>query len=218
MQQCVNLGRPALAVRVYHEMMKAGIQPNAVTYGFYNKAVIEGAWPNRRRKWKVLLIVVSTCLFLNSFRRCENSRLKSLPKDVFREPDFSLIARSASMSSHKSISALDVGVDEKEEELEGGLGGVGGMHQGAPLLTRGRVGGNMSHKGSVFRLTAGTSTGGWGGGVWGLVCEEGWGVWHDLPICTQMVIRYGVAELITHCCMVIGYGITKLSSHYCMAS
>ena len=37
MEQCVKIGRPALAVKVYNEMVKAGIQPNAVTYGFYNK-------------------------------------------------------------------------------------------------------------------------------------------------------------------------------------
>ena len=37
MEQCVKIGRPALAVKVYNEMAKAGIQPNAVTYGFYNK-------------------------------------------------------------------------------------------------------------------------------------------------------------------------------------
>ena len=37
MEQCVKIGRPALAVKVYNEMVKAGVQPNAVTYGFYNK-------------------------------------------------------------------------------------------------------------------------------------------------------------------------------------
>ena len=37
MEQCVKIGRPALAVKVYNEMVKAGIQPNAITYGFYNK-------------------------------------------------------------------------------------------------------------------------------------------------------------------------------------
>ena len=43
MEQCVKIGRPALAVKVYNEMVKAGIQPNAVTYGFYNKVrVTEG--------------------------------------------------------------------------------------------------------------------------------------------------------------------------------
>lgn len=143
MQQCVHLGRPALAVRVYHEMMKAGIQPNAVTYGFYNKAVIEGAWPNQKRKWKVLLIVVSVCLFLNSLKKHEKRRrMKSLPEDVFREPDFSLITRSGSVSSRKSISALDVGLDEKEGPMEGPT----------PLS-------RMSHKGTIFKLTPGTPTG-----------------------------------------------------------
>ena len=55
MEQCVKLGWPTLAVRVYHEMIKAGIQPNAVTYGFYNKAVIEGKWPSKKHN----------CLFLS---------------------------------------------------------------------------------------------------------------------------------------------------------
>ena len=142
MQQCVNLGRPALAVRVYHEMMKAGIQPNAVTYGFYNKAVIEGAWPNQKRKWKVLLIVISACLFLRSLKCEKKTRLRSLPEDPLREPDFSLITRSTSLSSRKSISALDVGLDEKEGRA-------------TPLSRQG----NMNQKGTVFRLTAGTSSG-----------------------------------------------------------
>ncbi len=141
MQQCVNLGRPALAVRVYHEMMKAGIQPNAVTYGFYNKAVIEGAWPNQKRRWKVLLIVISACLFLKSLCKNERPRLNSLPEDIFREPDFSLIARSASVSSHKSISALDVGL---EDEYSGDM-------QVQNALTQRRT-----HKGSIFRLSTGT--------------------------------------------------------------
>ena len=34
-----RLGRPALAVKVYNEMAKAGIQPNAVTYGFYKQGL-----------------------------------------------------------------------------------------------------------------------------------------------------------------------------------
>lgn len=142
MQQCVSLGRPALAVRVYHEMRKAGIQPNAVTYGFYNKAVIEGAWPNQKRRWKVLLIVVSVCLFLRSLGRDEKRSLKSLPQDQYREPDFSLIARSTSTSSRKSISALDVGLDEREGRT-------------VPVLQTGGV----PRKENVLRLTAGAPAG-----------------------------------------------------------
>ena len=140
MQQCVNLGRPALAVRVYHEMRKAGIQPNAVTYGFYNKAVIEGAWPSQKRKWKVLLIVVSVCLFLKKKGHLDKSK-----EEIFQEPDFSLIARSSSVSGRKSISALDVGLDE----------GKGGMDGDPISLSRMRG----PHKGSIFKLTSGMSSG-----------------------------------------------------------
>uniref|UniRef100_H3CP04 DENN domain containing 4C n=1 Tax=Tetraodon nigroviridis TaxID=99883 RepID=H3CP04_TETNG len=42
-------GFPVLAVRVLVEMKKAGLQPNAITYGYYNKAVLESPWPSRNR-------------------------------------------------------------------------------------------------------------------------------------------------------------------------
>lgn len=37
MQLCGQYGQPVLAVRVLFEMQKAGIDPNAITYGYYNK-------------------------------------------------------------------------------------------------------------------------------------------------------------------------------------
>ena len=136
MQQCVNLKRPALAVRVYHEMIKAGIQPNAVTYGFYNKAVLEGVWPNLKRRWKVLMIVISVCLFLKK----QKSSLNSCSEETFEEADFSLIARSGSLNGHKSISALDVGLDHNWGT------------QNSLLLT-------SSHRGTIFKLATGTASG-----------------------------------------------------------
>lgn len=39
MQLCGQYDQPVLAVRVLFEMRKAGIDPNAITYGYYNKAV-----------------------------------------------------------------------------------------------------------------------------------------------------------------------------------
>lgn len=47
---CGHYGQPALAVRVFFEMKKAGIKPNAVTYGYYNKAVLESKWPDLSSK------------------------------------------------------------------------------------------------------------------------------------------------------------------------
>lgn len=46
MQLCGQYGHPALAVKVLFEMKNQGITPNAVTYGYYNRAVIEGKWPS----------------------------------------------------------------------------------------------------------------------------------------------------------------------------
>ncbi|CDQ62424.1 unnamed protein product [Oncorhynchus mykiss] len=49
MQLCGVYGQPVMAVRVLVEMKKAGVHPNAITYGYYNKAVLEGPWPSRNR-------------------------------------------------------------------------------------------------------------------------------------------------------------------------
>ncbi|XP_051570477.1 DENN domain-containing protein 4C-like isoform X3 [Myxocyprinus asiaticus] len=49
MQLCGLWGMPVMAVRVLMEMKKAGVQPNAITYGYYNKAVLESPWPSRNR-------------------------------------------------------------------------------------------------------------------------------------------------------------------------
>lgn len=46
MQLCGIHNLPILAVRLYYLMKRSGIQPNAVTYGFYNKCVLEAQWPS----------------------------------------------------------------------------------------------------------------------------------------------------------------------------
>ncbi|XP_038626145.1 DENN domain-containing protein 4C isoform X2 [Tachyglossus aculeatus] len=49
MQLCGLWGHPVLAVRVLFEMKNARIQPNAITYGYYNKVVLESPWPSSNR-------------------------------------------------------------------------------------------------------------------------------------------------------------------------
>lgn len=46
MQLCGIYNLPILAVRLYYLMKRSGIQPNAVTYGFYNRCVLEAEWPS----------------------------------------------------------------------------------------------------------------------------------------------------------------------------
>lgn len=45
MQLCGMYNLPILAVRLHYLMKRSGIQPNALTYGFYNRCVLESTWP-----------------------------------------------------------------------------------------------------------------------------------------------------------------------------
>ena len=46
---CSVYNKPALAVRVFQFVQNSGIQLSAITYGIYNKAVLEGTWPDSNR-------------------------------------------------------------------------------------------------------------------------------------------------------------------------
>ncbi|KAM6942929.1 C-myc promoter-binding protein-like isoform 3-T3 [Xenentodon cancila] len=74
MQLCGQYGQPVLAVRVLFEMKKAGVHPNAITYGYYNKAVLESTWPSSTRGgyflWmKLRNVIVATAQFKRALRR-----------------------------------------------------------------------------------------------------------------------------------------------------
>ena len=72
---------------------------------------MESSWPSRKRKWKVLKIVVTTCFYLLRF--CRN-RDEDEWDDTLGNPDFRLLYRTTSTSSRKSLSALDVGLGEED--------------------------------------------------------------------------------------------------------
>ncbi|KAL2790696.1 C-myc promoter-binding protein isoform 3 [Daubentonia madagascariensis] len=74
MQLCGQYDQPVLAVRVLFEMRKAGIDPNAITYGYYNKAVLESTWPSRSRSghflWtKVRNVVLGVAQFKRALKK-----------------------------------------------------------------------------------------------------------------------------------------------------
>uniref|UniRef100_G1SU64 DENN domain containing 4A n=1 Tax=Oryctolagus cuniculus TaxID=9986 RepID=G1SU64_RABIT len=74
MQLCGQYDQPVLAVRVLFEMHKAGIDPNAITYGYYNKAVLESTWPSRSRSgyflWtKVRNVVLGVAQFKRALKK-----------------------------------------------------------------------------------------------------------------------------------------------------
>ncbi|KAM9409839.1 C-myc promoter-binding protein-like [Pholidichthys leucotaenia] len=74
MQLCGQYGQPVLAVRVLFEMKKAGVHPNAITYGYYNKAVLESTWPSSTRGgyflWmKLRNVLLAVAQFKRAIRR-----------------------------------------------------------------------------------------------------------------------------------------------------
>ncbi|KAJ1218481.1 hypothetical protein NDU88_006060 [Pleurodeles waltl] len=74
MQLCGLWGNPVLAVRVLFEMRKAGVQPNAITYGYYNKVVLLSPWPSSNRSgaflWmKVRNVVQGTTQFRQALKK-----------------------------------------------------------------------------------------------------------------------------------------------------
>lgn len=74
MQLCGQYDQPVLAVRVLFEMQKAGIDPNAITYGYYNKAVLESTWPSRSRSgyflWtKIRNVVLGVAQFKRALKK-----------------------------------------------------------------------------------------------------------------------------------------------------
>lgn len=78
MQLCGLLEQPVLAVRVLFEMKNAGVQPNAITYGYYNKAVLESPWPSSNRSgsflWtKVRNVVRGVAQFRQTFKKTSSS-------------------------------------------------------------------------------------------------------------------------------------------------
>ncbi|XP_072888841.1 C-myc promoter-binding protein isoform X3 [Hemitrygon akajei] len=82
MQLCGQYGQPVLAVRVLFEMKKAGVHPNAITYGYYNKAVLESTWPSSNRGgyflWmKLRNVVLGTAQFRRVLKKTPTNPLQA---------------------------------------------------------------------------------------------------------------------------------------------
>lgn len=74
MQLAGQYNKPGLAVQVFSEMKRQGVHPNAITYGYYNKVMLEAKWPSRQSKahirWmKIRNVVIAVAQFRKTLRR-----------------------------------------------------------------------------------------------------------------------------------------------------
>ncbi|XP_068616647.1 DENN domain-containing protein 4B [Brachionichthys hirsutus] len=144
MQLCGQYGEPVLAVRVLLEMKKAGITPNTITYGYYNKAVLESKWPSTSQggglRWaKLRNVVLAVAQFRQPIKRRQKSDSVGSPGEAVTDPDQRLHPHSA-LIRQSSWSGLS------ESSSHGSLTG--------PLMKSNSL--NSMKKGAVLR-SAGTN-------------------------------------------------------------
>lgn len=78
---------PILAVRLHHLMKRSGIQPNALTYGFYNRCVLESEWPSEtaissQMRWnKLRNLVIGAAHFRRAGKKYASRKRLSISHD-----------------------------------------------------------------------------------------------------------------------------------------
>ncbi|XP_074422569.1 DENN domain-containing protein 4B isoform X3 [Larus michahellis] len=132
MQLCGQYGEPVLSVRVLLEMKRAGIVPNTITYGYYNKAVLESKWPagtqGGRLRWaKLRNVVLGAAQFRQPLRQRER-RAAAAPSAPDPLPPR---LRGPPGSADGSLSDISFATDESDRADEG-LVGAGGVAGGTP--------------------------------------------------------------------------------------
>ncbi|XP_076042412.1 DENN domain-containing protein Crag isoform X3 [Oratosquilla oratoria] len=105
MQLCGMYSQPVLAVDVLCEMKRHGIQPNAITYGYYNRAVMENKWTRSKLLWNKLRNVI---IALSVFKRSGQERARRVSSISLDEVDkASTDIDSMSRLSMESATSLD---------------------------------------------------------------------------------------------------------------
>ncbi|XP_067639597.1 DENN domain-containing protein Crag isoform X2 [Eurosta solidaginis] len=165
MQLCGIHNLPVLAVRLHYLMKRSGVQANALTYGFYNRCVLESEWPSdsttlSQLRWTRIKNVV---LGAAHFRRAGKRRSTKNPLSASCENNLSTLetvdgtsrtSLNSSTSSHLDRRAGDAHLSGATlldfsafDKLRNKLGSI--VRQSAMAMT------NQDPSGDVISSTAG---------------------------------------------------------------
>eukprot|EP00095_Tigriopus_kingsejongensis_P005877 snap_masked-scaffold38_size502422-processed-gene-3.3 protein:Tk05877 transcript:snap_masked-scaffold38_size502422-processed-gene-3.3-mRNA-1 annotation:"c-myc promoter-binding protein" len=94
MQLCGEYNQPMLAVKVLFEMKSSHLHPNAVTYGYYNKAVLESKWPEGEasrgqvlwNKLRNVVLAIKIFMIVGREKNFKHSRIKSVSSTAVDAP------------------------------------------------------------------------------------------------------------------------------------
>ncbi|KAH9487854.1 C-myc promoter-binding protein [Bulinus truncatus] len=79
MQLAGQYNKPGMAVQVFSQMKKHGVHPNAITYGYYNKVMLEAKWPSPQSKGRLRWLRIRNVIIgVAQFRRAIRRRSLSL--------------------------------------------------------------------------------------------------------------------------------------------
>ncbi|XP_053670188.1 DENN domain-containing protein Crag isoform X1 [Anopheles nili] len=122
MQLCGLHNLPVLAVRLHYLMKRSGIQPNALTYGVYNRCVLEAQWPSEsilssQMRWNRLRnIVIGAAQFKRAGEKFAARRRRSLSGQDIHNASLSGTLDSVDGTSRTS---LDSGYSQAEQQNAG---------------------------------------------------------------------------------------------------
>nr|XP_060611332.1 C-myc promoter-binding protein isoform X2 [Anolis sagrei ordinatus] len=140
MQLCGQYGQPVLAVRVLFEMKKAGVDPNAITYGYYNKAVLESTWPSSNRSgyflWtKIRNVVLGIAQFKRVLRKQPANGIHKSLSEAEHSDLFYKLSKEAVTQGKATTQKNGEQKEEKKEsdsrslsEIENGKGSGDCLH------------------------------------------------------------------------------------------
>ncbi|XP_061138501.1 C-myc promoter-binding protein isoform X1 [Syngnathus typhle] len=139
LQLCGQYSQPVLAVKVLFEMKKAGIQPNAITYGYYNKAVLESTWPSTTRGgfflWGKLRNVV---LGVGQFKQVGKKQAESQRETHLSDgSDLDTVSHGSLDSANDSAERNSIDADfSKMDSSDDGFSTGGQSDQGYDSLSK----------------------------------------------------------------------------------
>ncbi|KAI8507817.1 hypothetical protein Bbelb_140570, partial [Branchiostoma belcheri] len=126
MQLCGQYSQPVLAVKVLMEMKRNGITPNAITYGHYNKAILESRWPTGNRDgfllWtKLRNVILAMAQFRRGIRRAALQASDSSDADAVSRTSVESFPGTDGTSSHTGAEFVsDVKLDTHDRISMGG--------------------------------------------------------------------------------------------------
>ncbi|GLV31716.1 Calmodulin-binding protein related to a Rab3 GDP/GTP exchange protein [Carabus blaptoides fortunei] len=118
MQLCGEHSMPLLAVKLLLLMKRSGIQPNALTYGLYNRCVLEAEWPahssSSQLLWnKLRYVVLGAAHFRRAGLKQASRRLHSSTEGSTNLLDQTDRMSRSSLDSHETTNTIETGMFDR---------------------------------------------------------------------------------------------------------